>query len=156
MNYKETEQVKIFEQIKNKTITQSEGAAKLRISDRWVRQKIKRYYTQGVQGIVHKNRGRTSNRRWNIQQKQILIDLLEKEWQGFGPTFASEKLEELYSIKISKETVRKVMIEENLWRAKTKTKKHRIRRERMAMLGMLIQLDGSPHAWFENRGPKCN
>jgi len=155
MSHKELEQVQVFELIKQKKITQVEGAARLRISDRWVRAKVKRYYEFGVQGLVHGNRGKSSSKRWDQQQEKLLIELLKGEWQGFGPTFAAEKLEELHSIKVSREVVRKAMIRANIWQPKQKRSKHRKRRERKPMLGIMIQLDGSPHDWFEGRAGKC-
>ncbi len=84
-----------------------------------------------------------------------MIELLRSDWYGFGPTFAAEKLEELHGIKVSKETVRKAMIEAGLWHAKVKRVKHRQRRDRKLMLGIMVQLDGSPHDWFEGRAGRC-
>lgn len=155
MNRKEREQAKVFEQIKLEAISQVEAAAKLGITDRWVRVKIKRYYEDGDAGLIHKLRGQKSLRSWNEDEKKLLIALLQNEWHGFGPTFAREKLEEVYSIKVSTEVVRQTMIKEGLWKQKERRLKHRKRRERKPMLGMMIQLDGSPHDWFEGRAGKC-
>ncbi len=155
MNRKEREQVKIFEQIKQGSINKTEAAARLRISVRWVRKKIKRYIKQGDLGIVHKSRGKTSNRCLNKESEKLLIELLGAEWKGFRPTFAAEKLEENYKIKVSKETVRTIMIKKGFWQPKRQRVLHRARRERKSMLGIMIQLDGSSHDWFEGRGPKC-
>ena len=155
MNRKELEQVQIFELIKQGKITQVEGAARLRISDRWVRTKVKRYYQFGERGLVHGNRGKSSSKRWDQQQEKLLIELLQGDWHGFGPTFAAEKLEELHSIKVSREVVRKAMIRANIWQPKQKRSRHRKRRERKPMLGLMIQVDGSPHDWFEGRAGKC-
>jgi hypothetical protein len=155
MNRKEREQAKVFEQIKLGAITQSEAATRLGISDRWVRKKIKRYYVQGDAGLVHISRGKTSSRRWNPKHEQLLAGLLQAEWHGFGPTFATEKLEEMHAIKVSSETVRKAMIRSMLWVPKQNRRKHRIRRERKPMFGIMVQLDGSPHDWFEGRSEEC-
>lgn len=155
MSNKEREQAKVFEQVKSGLITQVEAAARLRVSDRWVRSKIKRYYLNGDRGLVHKSRGRISSRRWAIKEEFLLIELLQGEWHDFGPTFAAEKLEEIYAIKVSREVVRRAMIRASLWKPNQKRNKHRERRERRSMLGMMIQLDGSPHDWFEGRTPWC-
>lgn len=155
MNHKEREQAKVFEQVKQGIITQNEAAARLRITARWVRAKIKRYYQFDDIGLVHKNRGRVSPRRWDAEKEQFLIELLQGNWHGFGPTFAAEKLEELHDIKVSKEVVRKAMIRAGIWKPKQKRNMHRKRRERKQMLGMMVQLDGSPHDWFEGRAEKC-
>lgn len=155
MNHKEREQAKVFEQVKQGIITQNEAAARLRITARWVRSKIKRYYQFNDIGLIHKSRGKASPRRWDTEKERLLIELLQENWHGFGPTFATEKLEELHGIKVSKEVVRKAMIKANIWRPKQRRSVHRKRRERKQMLGIMVQLDGSPHDWFEGRSDKC-
>src|ERR1700730_15552173 len=120
MNTKEREQLVVFAKLKNKEITQIEAALQLKVSARWIRTKYKRYKNLGDAGIVHKNRGLESKRRWNDADKEIAIDLLRSEWKGFGPSFAAEKLQELKQIKVSKETLRQAMIEAGVWQNKKK------------------------------------
>jgi hypothetical protein len=155
MNKKEREQLIVFEKLKNNEIKQVEAAFRLGISTRWIRKKFKRYLEIGVEGLVHKNRGRISTKCWCEEEKGLMINLLKSEWDGFGPTFTKEKLEEFYNIKVSKETIRKTLIQEGIHKSKRRRIKHRKRRERYPMIGLLIQLDGSPHDWFEGRAPWC-
>ena len=155
MSKKERQQLIVFEKIKNNKITQLVAALQLDCTERWVRKKYKRYLQNGASGLAHQNRNRVSPRRWNEQEKMIAIDLLQSDWHGFGPTFAAEKLQELKGIKINKETLRQAMIKSGVWQVKRKRSKHRKRRVRRSMIGLMIQLDGSPHDWFEGRGPKC-
>lgn len=155
MNAKELEQAKVFEQVKLGKITKKEAAVRLRVTDRWVRKKYKRYSQFNDFGLVHRSRGKLSPNQWSSTNKKLLIALLQEEWQGFGPTFAAEKLEEIHQIKVSNETVRQTMIEAGLWQPKAARIKHRMRRERKPMLGIMIQLDGSPHDWFEGRAKSC-
>ena len=155
MSNKEREQVKVLERLKLKEITQKEAAAKLKISSRWVREKLKRYVEKGDIGLIHKNRGKESVRRWDDKEKQLTIDLLKSDWHGFGPKFTAEKLKELHKIKVDKETVRKAMMAAGIWQGKKRRNNHRKRRERRPMFGMMVQLDGSPHDWFEGRAGKC-
>jgi hypothetical protein len=89
------------------------------------------------------------------KQKSLALDLLRSEWKGFGPTFTAEKLKEIHGIKVCKETVRQAMIKAGIWLRKRERAKHRRRRERKECVGILVQLDGSPHDWFEGRGPRC-
>src|SRR5205085_10927227 len=119
------------------------------------RAKMKRYKTDGDQGIVHRSRGKVSPNRWNEDERKLAIDLLNGEWEGFGPTFAAEKLLEVHSIKVSPETLRTEMTKAGLPIAKRKRSKHRQRREPKPMRGMMVQVDGSPHDWFEGRGERC-
>ncbi len=155
MNQKELKQSNVFAQIKEGKITQVEAAAQLRFTDRWVREKMKRYREFNDFGLVHRSRGKASSRRWDQVNERLLTDLLQGAWRGFGPTFAAEKLEELHQIKISREVVRKAMIRAGLWQPKKQRGKHRKRRERRLMMGIMIQLDGSPHDWFEGRAERC-
>ena len=155
MSETELKQAKIFEKLKNGELTQREAAYRLNLSDRWVRKKFQRYKQQGEKGLIHQNRGRPNKRRWPEHEKTIALDLLRSEWRGFGPTFAAEKLAELKGIKVSKETLRQAMIKANVWHGKKRKLKHRKRRDRRVMIGLMIQLDGSPHDWFEGRGPCC-
>ena len=152
MNKKEREQLVVFEKMKNNTITQTEASSQLGISTRWIRKKFKRYLENEAAGIIHKNRDRPSNKRWNENEKAVLIDLLQSDWHDFGPSFAAQKLKELKNINVSKETVRQTMIKGNLWQPKREKIKHRKRRERRAMIGGMTQFDGSKHKWFEERG----
>ena len=155
MSKKECEQYLVFERLKKGEIKQIEAAAKLGISTRWVRKKLRRYEIFGSQGLVHKNRNRASKNCWNAQEEKFTIDLLKNEWQGFGPTFTADKLQELHQIQVSRETVRKVMKKNGLWKDRKKRINYRHQRQRQTMFGIMVQFDGSEHDWFEGRGPKC-
>lgn len=154
MNKKERNQLRIFGQIKAKTMIQRQAARELGVSPRQIRRKYKRWLQQGDRGLIHLNRGVPSKQKWSGEAEAI--DLLKKPcYAGFGPTFAAEKLEELHKIKVSVETLRKAMVRADLWTARRSRPKHRRWRESREHFGMLIQMDGSDHAWFEGRGPKC-
>ncbi len=155
MSKKELKQVGTFEQLAKKEITQVMAAQKLKLTSRQIRRKLKRFLKLGAGGLVHKSRGRASTKAWKGSEKDIAISMLQGEWEGFGPTFAAEQLKERYDIKINRETLRKVMSQEGLWQPKKKRSQHRKRRERKEYFGQFIQLDGSPHNWFEERGPRC-
>ena len=155
MSKKEREQVKVFELITNKAMTQKAASIRLNMTTRGIRKKFERFKKYGDRGLIHASRGRLSRKRWSIDESTIAINLLRNEWKEFGPTFAAEKLKELHSIKISKETLRQNMIKNGLWSPKKNRFKHRVRRQRRMFFGVMTQLDGSPHDWFEGRGPRC-
>ena len=155
MSKEELEQATIMEKLTRREITQKEGAKALRITERHVRRKLKAFKQTGSKSLAHKNRKRPSNKKCDSSKEGFAIDLLRSEWLGFGPTFASEKLFELHGIKMSRETLRKIMIKNELWKVHSRKIQHRIRRPRKVCFGMMIQLDGSPHDWFEGRAPKC-
>jgi hypothetical protein len=87
---------------------------------------------------------------------QQVLDLIKKKYSDFGPTLAHEKLLEIHKVRISRESVRKLMIEEGLWKPRRAKKPavHQMR-ERRACFGELVQIDGSDHAWFEERAERC-
>jgi hypothetical protein len=156
MSSKEKEQLYYMEQIRNRGITQKDAAEKLGITPRWLRIKYKRYIREGIGGLLHKNRNRASSHRWDAKERELTVNLLRSDWHGFGPKFVSDKLKDIHSIKVSKETIRQIMIKEGLWIAgKNRAQVYRKYRERKEIFGVMIQIDGSPHDWFEGRGPKC-
>ncbi len=156
MSKKELSRVEIMERIKSKKMTQKKGAAALGISVRQIRRLRKRYEEKGAAGLINKSRGRPSNNRLPTERRQRAIDLLHSLYADFGPTLAHEKLVEKHGLELSSGSVRQLMIRENLWTPR-KAKKiiaHQMR-ERRACVGELVQIDGSPHHWFEDRAPAC-
>jgi transposase len=135
---------------------QSEAARMLSLSVRQIKRLLRTYREKGAAGLVSKHRGRKANNRLSEEAKKQALNLLKTKYQGFGPTLAHEKLVEKEKLKLSDESVRKLMIEEGLWKARKakKTAVHQLR-ERRACFGELIQIDGSPHGWFEGRTDPC-
>ncbi len=84
------------------------------------------------------------------------MKLVSIQYADYGTTLVKEKLEEKHGLKLSIEILRQLMIEANIWTPK-KAKKPVIHpmRPRRSQYGDLIQIDGSPHYWFEDRGPSC-
>ncbi len=155
MSRKESQQVPIFEKLLRRELSQEAASKMLRITDRQVRNRLKSYKTNGAAGLIHKNRGRESLLKWDYKEREFSMELLRTDFKGFGPTFASEKLKNMYDISVSKETLRKEMLKDGIWIAKRKRTVYRSRRPRKLNFGKMIQVDGSPHDWFEGRAPKA-
>ncbi len=85
--------------------------------------------------------------------RQQALAIIKTHYGDFGPTFAHEKLTELHECHFSVETLRKWMIKDGLWLGKQR-KRVAIHQSR-SRLGELVQIDGSPHDWFEGRAPNC-
>lgn len=115
---------------------------------------VKRVAREGPIGIIHHLRGRPSLRKIPEQLKKKVIELYQERYPDFGPTLFQEKLLEREGIKIDKETLRKWLIEDGLWKKKRKSRKHRHWRERKVYFGEMVQMDGSHHDWLEGRGPE--
>ena len=156
MSMNERDKLHAIRNVLERRITQAEAAKILRRSERHVRRLCARVRERGARGIVHGLRGLASNNRLDEEVLgRALSALHDPEWKGFGPTYAQQKLDELHGIMLGTETVRKLMILTNLWEARRRGVTHRAWRERRACVGMLVQLDGSPHDWLEGRGAWC-
>lgn len=153
---KELDRLKVIARYKDGNITQVEAARLLGLSERHLRRLIRRTEHRGDTGVQNRRRGKAPSNRLSEEIKTKALTLIQEHFYDYGPTLAAEKLKEYFQLSISKETVRQWMIEAHFWQAHTKKipKPHppRARRE---FLGELIQIDGSYHRWFENRGPKC-
>lgn len=138
-----------------KEMRQSQAAEALGITTRQVKRLCRRVRQEGLEGLSDRRKAMAYNRISEAMKNQV-IQLAMEKYVDFGPTFMAEKLNELDGLCISKESVRKILIEAKIWKTKREKKKtiHQ-RRERRDCLGELVQIDGSPHAWFEERGEKC-
>jgi hypothetical protein len=156
MSIKELSRLEVMQRLSKKQMSQKEAGEILHLGNRQIKRLLKSYRTQGAVGLVSKHRGRKGNNRLSESVKKQGLSLLKTKYQGFGPTMAHEKLVEKDKLKLSVESVRKIMIEEDLWKPR-KLKKvvtHQLR-ERRACFGELVQIDGSPHDWFEGRAEAC-
>ena len=156
MSNRELTRLEAMQRIKDKRLTQKEAARMLDLSVRQIKRLYRAYKAQGARGLVSQRRGKPSNNRLDAETQQKAIDLLYEHYRDFGPTLAHEKLTEKHDLRISRESVRGIMIAEGMWKAKharqPSTHQMRVRR---ACFGDLVQIDGSDPDWFEGRGPKC-
>ena len=157
MSVKELNRLEVMQKLEERRMRQKEAARILGVSVRHIKRLLKNYRHEGAQGLVSKRRGRSSNNRLSDGTSRKALGLLKSKYAGFGPTLACEKLVEVDGLQISKESVRQLMITEDLWRSRKARKAivHQMR-ERRACFGELVQIDGSPHDWFEGRAPACS
>lgn len=152
----ELKRLEIIQSILENRMSVVEAGEHLGLSRSQVHRLLNRYRSNGAAGLVSGKRGKPSNRRYPNALREHVLHIVESRYHDFGPTLAAEKLEELHQLSISKETMRKWMIEAELWEPRI-NKKRRVYqpRNRRDCFGELIQIDGSHHWWFEERGPKC-
>lgn len=155
MSAKELRRVHVIRQVVDKQLTQVHAGALLGLTSRQVRRLVRRVEQEGAQGLVHRGRGKPSNRRIPAKVKATGLKLYETRYGDFGPTLAAEKLAERHGMTISDETLRGWLLENGVEHFRRRKRPHRAWRERRAHVGELIQLDGSHHDWFEGRGPRC-
>lgn len=157
MTAKDLKRLEIIQKVDEKRLKQREAARILGCVPRTIQLLLHKYRTEGPPGLISKRRGKISNRAFSNEFKTKVLEIVGSTlYEGFGPTFAAETLEERASLKVSKETVRQWMIEGGIWKNKqVRVSQPHPPRERRHHYGSLIQIDGSPHDWFEGRGPKC-
>jgi transposase len=156
MSKEELHRLEVMKQLQEKRIKQSAAAEELGIGVRQVKRLWRAYRSRGECGLVSKKRGQPSHHQLDPATVRQALDLLKGRYRGFGPTLAHEKLVEREGLKLSLSSLRKIMIEEGLWKAKKARKVAAYQmRERRACFGELVQIDGSPYDWFEGRAPEC-
>lgn len=154
MRIKDLKRFHIIQKVNERGIQQKKAAELLDLSTRQIRRILNEFRAQGAKRLVHKARGRPSNRKHPDAFKKKVLRCYETQYPGFGPTLACEKLLERNKIRIGRETLRRWLLHEGLWTIKKKARRHHIWRERKACFGEMVQMDGSHHDWLEGRGPK--
>jgi transposase len=152
MSAKERRRKVEFEGVKKGRLSIKKAAIRLELCYRQCRRAYKRFREQGDAGLVHRRRGQRSNRAKPQVLKEAVLSRYQERYEGFGPVLAREKLAE-EGHEIGRETLRRWLIEEKLWKPRRKGAQHRKRRERRAHFGELVQMDGSHHQWFGQEKP---
>jgi hypothetical protein len=157
MSETEFSRLNVLLEVQAKRLKVAEAASVLQLQRRQVFRLLRGLRQHGAANLASKRRGKPSNNRLPAAVRDLTMSLVKAHYADFGPTLAAEKLHEDHSCLVSRETLRKWMIEDGLWidrrRRLPSVHQPRNRRER---IGELIQIDGSKHHWFENRGPACS
>jgi len=132
------------------------AAALLQLTTRQIRRLQKRLLEVGPAALTLDRRGKPSNRQLDPDVTRMALELVRDHYADFGPTLACEQLRNRHQVILSKETLRRLMIEAGLWTPKgvRRTALHQPR-ERRPCRGELVQIDGSRHDWFEGRRDAC-
>lgn len=157
MTQKELSRYEIIKRLIRKEINGTEAAKQMNLSVRQVKRIKARVIAEGSKGVIHRNRGRTGNRRIKPEIIEKAKHWLKKRYSDFQPKFASEKLDEEQKILLSKEKVRQIMTEMGLWKPKPrkKNKEYRSWRKRKDYYGEMQQFDGCYYDWFETGKLSC-
>jgi len=156
MSALELDRLTVIERVGEGCLTQVEAGKQLGVTARHLRRLIRSYQSDGAKALISKKRGKRSNRAYAAAVKARVVELVRERYVDFGPTLIAEKLAEKHDIELSRETLRLWLMEAGIWRSRKQRQKavHQPRYRRDC-LGELIQIDGSEHHWFEERGPKC-
>ncbi len=150
----ELERYQIIQRALKKEVSQAKAAELLELSERHVRRLAKRVRMKGLRGLVHGNRGRPSSRKMSLEREERIGSIIAERYRDFTPLHATEKLWERHKVRVSREKVRRIMMAKGLWKRRRRRKEDHIWRERKPHCGEMVQLDGSHHAWLEERGAR--
>ena len=155
MSEREVHRVEVLSAVVAGRMSTSVAASVLCLSGRQVQRLLKTFRKDGAVALRHKARGRPSNNRTIEGLRDLTLAIVREHYADFGPTLAAEKLAERDGVKISRETLRKWMVEDGLWLSRNQRRVFHRPRLRRECYGELIQIDGSDHRWFEDRDAPC-
>jgi transposase len=157
MNIRDTRRIAVLEKLKEKSMKQGKAAELLGVTVRQIRRLLLRYKQEGAKGVIHKLRGIPGNHQADEKTLDSALDIIRDKYADFSITMAHEKLVKHHGFPYSHETLRVAMIDVGMWKPRNKPKLivHPIRLRRTKE-GELVQIDGSPHDWFEGRALYCN
>src|SRR6056297_3459399 len=155
MSERELNRVEVLAQVDDGRLSVDNAANMLSLTGRQIFRLLKRYRQDGASAIRHKSRGRAPNNQFHKAKRDYALGLIKEQYSDFGPTLAAEMLAERHGFKVSRETVRKWMIEDGIWLSRKQRRRIHQPRLRRECFGELIQIDGSDHRWFEDRALPC-
>ena len=151
MSRKERKRLEAFGRVKAGDLTLVAAGELLGLSYRQTKRAWSRYQCEGDAGLVHRLRGRASNRRELVETKQRAMELFREQYADYGATLAAECLAKEDGVAVTVTTLRRWLSQAGLLERRRKRRPHRRRRPRRERRGDLVQMDGSHHDWFEGR-----
>ena len=155
MSERDLRRIEVLSEVRTGRRTVAAAAAVLAVSERQAYRMLAKYELDGGSGLIHKARGRVSNRSRNEGIRKYAVELVKTRYADFGPTLAAEVLLDKHQLQVGRETLRRWMMAEGLWLSRTQRRTFHQPRLRRESYGELIQIDGSDHRWFEQRGEPC-
>ena len=155
MSEKERRRLGVMERVEAGNLKLKDAAVILSVSYRQAKRVRARHKLEGDLGLVHRSRGRKSNRGFQQEVKDRVLCQYRETYAGFGPTLFSEKLQEMHGLEIDHETLRRWLLDKGLRQKRHRKLKHRKKRERKQHFGEMVQMDGSHHAWLSGKGEQC-
>lgn len=155
MSERDVQRIEVLSEVVSGRRTIAAAASVLSVTPRHVHRLLWRLRDGGGAALAHKARGRPSNNRIAAGVRDCALALVREHYPDFGPTLAAEMLGRHHGLTVSRETLRTWMTETGLWLSRKQRRSFHQPRLRREQLGELVQIDGSEHRWFEDRGPPC-
>jgi len=154
LTMQEAERYKVISEIEEGYLKVKEAGEILGVSERQVYRIKARVEREGAGGVIHKSKGKKAP-LWLTEKIKDKIDHLYKtKYRGFNLTHMTEFLNQEEGIKVSRESVRQILLEKGSYVKQRRHPKHRQWREPCSREGQMVQYDTSDHDWLEGRGPK--
>lgn len=150
MSSRERKRLEVMSRVATGSVTLAKASEILGVSYRQTKRIAARYKTDGDAGLIHRLRGKPSNRGGDRELRERVVARYAEEFSDYGPTLAAEELKK-ENVQVPTETLRRWLTQAGLWSRHRRRKEHRRKRDRRAKFGELVQMDGSYHDWFEGR-----
>ena len=131
-----------------KRITWYQAAEILGLSGRQMLRWQTRFKHEGYEGLFDRRRGVPSPRRVPLATVEEVLRLYQEQYFDYNVRHFHEKLVAEHEIKLSYTWVKLALQGAGLVKPRRQRGKHRKRRPRRALPGMLLHIDGSQHRWF--------
>jgi Winged helix-turn helix len=156
MSKQEFSRLEVLLRVQSGGLRVTDACALIGLRRRQVYRLLRGLKQDGATSLLSRHRGKPSNHRLPAEVRSLALSLVRERYADFGPTLAAEKLAAQHGCTLSRETLRGWMIADGLWT----DRRHRLPsphqpRRRRECLGELVQIDGSEHAWFEDRSGMC-
>src|SRR3954463_13624154 len=156
MSRNELTRLRVLIDVADGRLSVADATGLIGVGRRQIYRLLQAFRADGADGLISRKRGGPSNRALGSVFRETVLAIVRERYADFGPTLAAEKLSELHGLDLGVETLRQWMIGAGLWvRRKDRLKRIHQPRARRDCLGELVQIDGSEHWWFEDRGPQC-
>ena len=159
MSKKERAWLSALSRIAAGELSRRQAAELLQVSERQVYRRYHRYQALGDRGLLHRSRGGHSGRGHRLETRRKVVLMYRSGYSDYGPTLYSEALAQEHGLRIDHETLRRWLSDAGVWtrespghRNRSKRRRYRVRRSE---IGAMVQLDGSPHDWFEGRAEEA-
>ena len=155
MKQREQARIQVLNTVLEHHLSIGQAAEIMGVSERHAKRLLAAYRKDGPAALANGNRGRRPHNAVPVATATAVVKLASNHYAGANHSHFTELLQEREGIDLNRPTVRRILVKSGLGSPRSRrSQQHRFRRKRMPQEGMLIQVDGSPHPWLEERGPK--
>ena len=155
LKQREQARIQVLNTVLEHHLATGQAAEIMGISERHTKRLLAAYRKDGPAALAHGNRGRRPHNAVPEDAAAAVVKLASNGYAGANHSHLTELLREREGIDLSRPTVRRILVKAGIGSPRSRrSQQHRFRRKRMPQEGMLVQIDGSPHPWLEERGPR--